>query len=527
MRALTSGVLNLLLTGLALLLAAYGVSLLLNPEIAWSNPEYIVYSVPGSMDNGLAFTWKDLFKAFDPLTFNDLRPRFLNYLITVINVKFRLALYEEFIPSVNLSLMLLVHLVASPLLLFLSVRNLVKSGSIAFFATCLYLTSVGFLSAGAFFVQPGKVLIHPMALLLIWALSSMQKRDQGKFFAEHSPRLVALVFILNFIALSLDDTYIVVSLVACLLFWRLFLPKTLTIQQLRRATLSGFIFFLPFLLYAFFVWKVAPELSEAVGAGRCDYFGFVLGQSSSLTKTPLWPVFRDLTTTAIASSFLLRPYPDAMSGVALKLTNFQILFVIAMLAGIAIFAFLGSRKTTASSGWATNPITAPFAALLCYFIFQAVLQRFHIQITGSYYYSSLTGIFVSIFASYALASLQPRVSILGRSALLIMMTIQLSNFIDINQRWKNMHMPLIPYSLSTVRDVYRNVISDDFKTSTLEQLQRMEKIHKDWKAGIRRDLSAEPNWPGSMAWFLVEMNALSGFVYRDTVRKCQEPKESK
>jgi hypothetical protein len=527
MRELPHVFLKIILTALALLLAAYGMSLLLNPDIAWSNPEYLVFSVPGSVDNGLALNWKDLFKAFDPMTFDVIRPRFLNYLITVINVKFRLALYEEFIPPVNLSLMLLVHLGASPLLMFLTVRNLVKSGSIAVFATCLYLTSVGFLSSGIFFVQPGKVLIHPMALLLIWVLSLIQKHDHGKFFAEHSPRLVALVFILNFIALSLDDTYIVVSLVAYLLFWRLFLPKSLTIQQLRRAILSSFIFFLPFLLFAVFVWKVAPELSEVAGAGRCDYFGFVLDQSSSVTKTPLWPVFRDLTTTAIASSFLLRPYPEAMSGVALKLTNFQILFVIAMLAVIAIFAFLGARKTTARSGWTTNPITAPFAALLCYFIFQAVLQRFHIQITGGYYYSSLTGIFVSIFAAHALASLQPRVSILGRSALLIMMTIQLLNFIDINQRWKNMHMPLIPYSLSTVRDIYRNVISDDFKISTPEQRQRMESIYKDWKTGVRRDLSSEPNWPGSMAWFLVEMNALSGFVYRDTVRKCKETKESK
>lgn len=511
---------------LSLLLVAYGLSLLLNAGITWSNPEYLVFSVPGAMDNGLALTWKDLLKAFDPLTFDVVRPRFLNYLITVINVKFRLSLYEYFIPPVNLSLMLLVHLVASPVLFFLATRNLVKSGAIAFLATCLYLTSVGFLSTGAFFVQPGKVLIHPMALLLIWILSQMQKRDEEKFFAEHNPWLVALVFGLNCIALSLDDTYTLVTAVACALFWRLFLPRSLTGRQLRRAAFSAFVFFVPFLLFAAFVWKIAPGLSEAAGAGYCDYFGFVLDQSSTVAKTPLWPVFRDLATTAIASSLLVRPYPELMSGVALRLSNMQAILVTVMLAGIAFFAFMQARKQSASPGWAANPVTAPLAALVTYFALQAILQRFHIQITGGYYYASLTGIFVSIFTACVLDSLHHKAAMIGRAAVLVVMAFQLSNFIDINQRWKTMHMPLIPYSLSTARDIYRNVITDEGKAPTPEQQMRMEKVREDWKAGIRKDLSAEPNWPGSEAWFLVEMNALSGFVYRDKVRHCGEKKSA-
>src|SRR5438034_11697718 len=115
-----------LLPAFAIGLAIYGLSFLLNNAITWSNPEYLVFSVPGAMDGGQGFAWQDFRKAFDPLTFDVVRPRFLNYLITILNVKFRLALYEYFIPPVNLSLMLVVHLVISPLLLFLTVRTLVK-----------------------------------------------------------------------------------------------------------------------------------------------------------------------------------------------------------------------------------------------------------------------------------------------------------------------------------------------------------------------------------------------------------------
>lgn len=511
---------------LAVVLAIYGLSFLLDPAITWSNPEYLVFSVPGAVDNGLEFTWKDLFKAFDPLTFDVVRPRFLNYLITVLNVKFRLALYEHFIPPVNLSLMLLAHLVLSPLLLFMTVRNLVKSSGIAAFATCLYLTSVGFLSTGIFFVQPGKVLIHPLALLLLWILSVMQKRDEEKYFAEHSPILVAFVFALNFVALSLDDTYILVSLVACVLFWRLFLPRSLSGPQLKRSAISILVFFVPFFLFAAFVWKVAPGLSEAAGAGRCDYFGFVLDQSSAVAKTPLWPVFRDLATTAIASSLLVRPYPQAMSGVGLHLTINQAILVTLVLAAIALFAFVQARKQLSAADWKANPVLAPFVALIAYFALQAFLQRFHVQITGGYYYASLSAIFISIFMASVIASLHSGMRLIGLAGIVVMMAIQLSSFIDINQRWKLMHMPLIPFSLNTVRGIYPNVVTDDGAAPSLEQVHRMERIWRDWKSGTRTDLSAEQDWPGSAAWFLVEMNALSGFVYRDKVKRCGDAKSA-
>ncbi len=86
-----------------------------------------------------------------------------------------------------------------------------------------------------------------------------------------------------------------------------------------------------------------------------------------------------------------------------------------------------------------------------------------------------------------------------------------------------MHMPLIPYSFSKARNIYRNVVTDYGAAPTLQQTQRMEQIWRDWKNGRRKDLSQEKDWPASTAWFLVEINALSGFVYRDPVKRCGDP----
>ncbi len=410
---------------LALVLAAYGVSLLAQAGIAWSNPEYLVFSVPGAVDNGVGFTSRDLMKAFDPLTFDVVRPRFLNYLITVLNVKFRLALYEFFIPPVNLSLMLVVHVILSPLLLFMTVRNMVGSKIVALSAACLYLTSVGFLSVGAFFVQPGKVLSHPLALLLVWLLSSMYRNRPERYFAEHAPLRIAPLFGLNFIALSIDDTYAIVLLVACLLFWRLFLPRELTWPHVRRAALSCLVFFAPFLLFAAFVWKVAPALSEAAWRWALRRLRLYVrsvrqrGKGSALAGVARPVQHGDRQQPAGC------PYPDAMSAVGLRLGNLQVLLVALLLASSAFYAFVrASGQAPPAFEGRRIPVADSFMALVAYFVLQAILQRFHIQITGSYDYASLTGIFVSIFAACVIATVQPRRQWIAQTVVLVLMAIQ-------------------------------------------------------------------------------------------------------
>jgi len=501
-------------------LAVYGLSFLLNDSVTWVNPEYLVFSVPGAMDSGPGFSWKDLAKAFDPLTFDVVRPRFLNYLITALNVKFRLALYEYFIPPPNISLMLIAHVLLSPLLLFLTVRNLVKSNSIALSAACLYVTSVGFLSTSVFFVQPGKILIHPMTMLLLWVLSVMQRRDATKYFSEQAPGLVLLICAMNFVAFSVDDTYLIAAPVACVLFWRLFLPRRLQADHLRRAALAAFLFFAPFALFILFAWKVAPEISAAVGAGACNYIGFAIDKSATAAMTPFWDVFGNLSGTAVASSLLFHPFPQGLSAVQLRLTGLGAFAVAIELLALLYLAVRYRRAPDGVQGSVIDSAAAAAVALAVYLVMQSFLQRFHVQITGSYYYASLTAIFFSLLLACVVASLPPKRQWLGQAVLAVLMVFQLANFIDLNTRWKVMHMPLIPYSFDTVRGIYKNVTSEGALSPTDADRERMTAIWKGWKEGRRYDLTQEPRWPASEAWFLVEMNALSGFVYRDSVKKC-------
>src|SRR5471030_1376210 len=118
LRGLFSGPVPLLAL-LSLPLAAYGIASLFDNAVHWSNPEYLIFSIPGALLNGTHLQWGDLLRGFNPFLFDVIRPRFINYVITIVNVKLRLLSYDYFIPSANLSIGLLVHIVAAPILFFL------------------------------------------------------------------------------------------------------------------------------------------------------------------------------------------------------------------------------------------------------------------------------------------------------------------------------------------------------------------------------------------------------------------------
>ena len=87
-----------LLALISLAPAIFGISLLFDESVVWMNHEYLIFSLPGALLNGIQLKWADLFRGFDPLLFDVVRPRFINYVVTIFNVKLRLLTYEYFIP---------------------------------------------------------------------------------------------------------------------------------------------------------------------------------------------------------------------------------------------------------------------------------------------------------------------------------------------------------------------------------------------------------------------------------------------
>src|SRR5258706_2237812 len=282
-------------------IALYGVSLLFDDSVGWMNHEYLIFSLPGALLNGIYLKWQDLFRGFDPLLFDAIRPRFLNYVITILNVKLRLLAYQLFIPPANLSIGLLTHLLLAPALFFVLASKLFQNRWAALLGTCLYVTSVGFLSSVAFFAQPGKNLIHVLTLVLFDSLASLHERENVRPFGEERTKIVMLVMLLNLVGISIDEQSLLVALVGAVLFYRLFLPVSLAVRDLVRSGRALTLYFGPFVAFFLFAAFAAPRISEKLGNGRCDFLAYFLQEAVARGEaTPYWPFFYDLATTAIA-----------------------------------------------------------------------------------------------------------------------------------------------------------------------------------------------------------------------------------
>lgn len=501
--------------------AVYGIALLSDESVAWMNHEYLIFSLPGALLNGVHLQWADLFRGFDPYLFDVIRPRFINYVVTIFNVKLRLLAYEYFIPPANLSLGLVVHLLFAPVLFFALCCKLFVNRWVALLGACLYVASVGFLSSVAIFAQPGKNIIHTLTLALFVALATLHENKQTRPFGEERRHIVALVMFLNLIAVSIDEQYVIVATAAPVLFYRLFLPASLRAPDLRRSARALGLYFAPLAAFALFVVAGAPFVSAMLGSGRCSYAGqFFHYTVDKFPAIPFWPLFADITSTAFAAFFLPNPFPPDMSPFKLYLAGWPLAAVGGCLAVIA--ALLVNRAVSSRIS-PDRQLDLPWRlslSALVYFLMQTMLQRLHEQVTGGFYYESLAAIFISLLVVSLFAARNAgRERFILPCLLPLFMVFQIATFIDLNARWESAHIPLTR-DLLKMRNAYPNLVVNENKPRSAEQTARMDDLWRRWKRGEKLDDSLMRNWPVSDGWFLFELNALDGRIFKDAKPKC-------
>lgn len=521
--AIASGAPIRILALISLVPAIYGISLLFDESVIWMNHEYLIFSLPGALLNGIHLKWADLLRGFDPLLFDVVRPRFINYVITIFNVKLRLLAYEYFIPPANLSLGLLIHLLFAPILFFVLSCKLFVNRWIALLGTCLYVASVGFLSSVAIFAQPGKNIIHTLALILFVALAVLHEKAQARPFGEERPRIVALVMLMNLIAMSIDEQYVIVAVAGVVLFYRLFLPASLLAPDLKRSVRALSLYFSPLAAFALFVAFGAPFVTAILGSGRCNYLGQAAQYAADkLPVIPYWPLFADITSTAFAAFFLPKPFPPDMSPFKLFLQGWP-LVAFGLCMTVIVVLLLRRAAFTQEQGTSGRHLNLSWRLALTaivYFLLQTMLQRLHEQVTGGFYYESLAAIFISLLVtSLFVTPGAGRERFFLPYLLPVFMAFQIANFVDLNARWESVHIPLTR-NLLDMRHEYPNLVINENRPRSAEQTARMEDLWSRWKRGEKLDDGLMQNWPVSDGWFLFELNALDGRIFKDAKPKC-------
>lgn len=512
-----------LLALISLVPAIFGISLLFDESVVWMNHEYLIFSLPGALLNGIHLQWTDLFRGFDPRLFDIERPRFINYIITILNVKLRLLSYDYFIPPANLSLGLIIHLLFAPILFFTLCCKLFVNRWYALLGTCLYVASIGFLSSVAIFPQPGKNIIHTLTLLLFVMMAALHETGETRPFGEDRRHIVALVMFLNLICMSIDEQYVIVAVAGGVLFHRLFLPASWKPHDILRSARALGLYFSPIAAFGLFLAFVAPFVSSIFGSGRCNYIGQAAQLASEkFSVIPYWPIFGDITSTAFAAFFLPKPFSPDMSAFHLFLQGWSL---VAFILCMTVLVILLLRRAVFTQGEAIveRHLSLPWRLALTaivYFLLQTMLQRLHDQVTGGYYYTSLAAIFISLLTiSLFVTPSIGRERFILPYLLPVFMVFQIANFIDLNARWESVHIPLTR-DLLHMRHQYPNLVANKNEPRTAVQAARMEDLWNRWKRGEKLDDSLMQNWPVSDGWFLFELNALDGRIFKDSKPKC-------
>jgi hypothetical protein len=528
----------------ALAIVLGSIALLFTYTVPWVQPEYFLRWLPNAVHNGIHLTISDWFRGVDSASYDGgIRPRFISYSLTVLSAKFRLWVYDFFIPLPNLSIAFLITIVLTPFLYFKFSQRLLGNATAAFYATCLHLTSVGFISTTTFQYHQGKILVQPVVILLFILLTKLHAKATPNYFGEDKEdrKTTFAILALNFIGIAVDETYFVMACTGTALCYRIFWPVQWTKPEIKKSIRSLCIYFSPFFAFALFVLllpyilPLIPNTKELfLRSGYLSYIGYLFDSTRSSFSLDwslphnLWlSVGANINTNYNAWGLMsqlpkygihLHPFIREYANIGLPL----LLFALPLLAfgrkvgraGVAINRALTQDRLL----WGLP------AALVIYFIFSTIVQQFHSKVTTGFFYGSMLSILLPLISVVLLLRWKHMPAFLGKLGLILIMLITVSNGLthtvgagynhskysyDLSRGVYPKHTyPANPQVLLPKVQFTRNTKQAHFLWSPSHERQVREKMYSVWrkhKGDAPIDFSSVGPWDIDEYWFLAEM----------------------
>lgn len=247
-------------------------------EYAVVDPQFYIANALGLLREHLSLRWEDLINVF--YNFGDPdgdRPRFLMYLVSLLDYHLRYFLYDYFLIPPTLSLSWLFQLVVGPCCLYGLMRNITRDRQAPWLALSVYLSSVGFLSGITFAWQAGKSLSNVLYLVVLFLASALDRQVAPRrllFFIPGAKKYILLVLL--FLGLFLDEMPLFGFPLLLLMFPSRFLPSAWTGRGMSAAMVNVGILALPLAFFFLFSIVLAPMITEHFFHYRFDYIGAIL-----------------------------------------------------------------------------------------------------------------------------------------------------------------------------------------------------------------------------------------------------------
>ncbi len=255
---------------------------------------------PDAVRNGVALVPEDFIRPFDTwlFEFGLSRPRYLSDIVELLDIKFRIWLFNQVIPHPTLSIAWIFSLILAPLLLFKLIENMTKSRTAAWIGISLYCASSGFLYPITLYEQPAKQLTNFFVILCLYLASRITASPQqrGHLTAADWRRYLVLLGAV-FLTFNTDESSWIIYIVLPILFPALFLAKQ------KKLLIIG-LYLLPLIAFLLTVTYLLPLITDHCGFTRFDFWE-PLKRSSPHYKNPV-PLMKWLIYSARTGAGLLK-----------------------------------------------------------------------------------------------------------------------------------------------------------------------------------------------------------------------------
>ena len=427
------------------LLSDYG-NVFVHPDFYQANLGFV-------MRSGLEIGLHDFVDILQQREAGEFRPRWLMFYLETLDHKIRMQLYQwmPVYPTFG-PVTWPLQLLLTPYLLYRLMVRLTANWVAALASVAVYVSSAGFLSGFTMALMPGKTLSNLVYIAAFYlALIAAERLRPGQYLVESRGLAKYLLVLVLTLGLFLDELPVAAFMMVPVMFWRYFLPQSLSTQSIGRFVLNGLYICTPVIVFLFVVLVVVPPITEQYLGYRFDYLADILPSATNTRiggsllvgpKASLTPgiVLENYTTLfgvslapAVVSPFIQMPwgtYPGTQVNNLPKLLIFLVFF-----GAVALVAV----RTRGTFGMYFRGF---LCAIVLYGLFISLLSIRHIPIvTGFYYGASFASLFaILVGMTFAgLCQIVPRIRPDAACAVIAIVVVQIANFWPINQGWMYTH----------------------------------------------------------------------------------------
>ena len=442
---------------LTLLASAATLALVLPFFVIYANsfvhPHRFENHLPLLVPDTVRVTGHDFLKPFQEFAPGEFRPRFLTYLIILIDLKLRLAAYALGVLPPAFTVAWILELVVGPWLLYRLLVEFTGDRQSSWLAVLVYVASTGFLSGVTMLFMPGKPLTNVLFIAALYLTRRAAARaDTRQVIPDIRSAAVPALLAVIFLGLLLDEASIFVLVLVPLVFPELFVGGGGGRAAVLGTGRAMLLFATPVIAFLVLVVFVTPAVTRRFFGYDFDYFSTLLGYGAgaagarSIYEGPYGRFsagsLLDNTGTLLGASLVPRQLSQFVSrpgsGGVLSGQTHNVWQALILLAAIGGAIYLAARSGGAPARWFRRLAVATAA----FVVFQSLLSGRHVPYITGYYYGSAFAVFFALLVGLVLAMLAHlggRARLAAVGVAIAVVVVQIDNFHALNQSYLFIH----------------------------------------------------------------------------------------